>query len=185
MPLYRLPAEDWPRALGWLVPGENCTDLQYKICQRAWCDLGILEVPNASNRGTRIDRYTLRAGLKPPQYWCAILVGAVFADCGVPVPEEYPSTDMWLPFMREGGAKAAFEVGDAVLYGTKKDAKHIGIVVRVPELQLRQKYTLTVEGNRGFAGTDTNDGLGVGLGPITRKDILGYVSPAALLAQLG
>lgn len=190
MGLIRLPTADWPRELGWLVPGHNCTELGYRICSRSLRDAAILEVPNGSNQGIRINAMTLRSGLKPPQWWCAILAGTVYIDCEVPVPEGYPLTDNWLPFVRDGQWKATPQPGDAVIYGSRTrgpvvawgNAEHIGIVLRTPEKG--QKYTITVEGNRGFPGTDTNDGLGVGIGPITRKDILGYVSPDALVAAL-
>lgn len=189
--LFQLPEESWPRALGWLVPGENCTELAYRICNRALCDLGILEVPNGSNLGVRVERMIRRAGLNPPQPWCACEVGSVFGDCQVPVPEGYALTDTWLPFVREGRWDATPHVGDAILYGKREkgpvvtwgNAHHIGIVVRVPELKLGQKLLLTIEGNRGFAGSNTNEGVGVGLGPVTRNDILGYVSPDELVKR--
>lgn len=183
--LVRLPAEKHPRELGWLVPGYNCTELGYRICQRALLDVGILEVPNGSNRGGRIDRMTKRAGLPMGQWWCAIWAGAVFADCGALVPTGYPLTDNWLPFLREGGAKAKAQPGDAVLYGLKKkgpvvkwgDAHHIGIVVRLPEPKLGQHLLLTIEGNRSFAGTSSNNGIAVDIGPMVRSDVLGYFAP--------
>lgn len=174
-----------PRELGWLVPGHNCTDLGFAICERALKDIGILEVPTGSNRGTRIDRMTKRAGLPPGQWWCAIWVGAVFADCGALVPSGYPLTDNWLPFLREGRDRATPHPGDAVLYGLKKagpvvswgNAHHIGIVVRVPEPG--QPLVLTIEGNRSFAGS-SNNGVAVDIGPMLRTDILGYFAPRTL-----
>ena len=39
---------------------------------------------------------------------------------------------------------------------------------------------LTVEGNRGFAGT-TNNGVACDIGPMQRKDVLGYISPERLV----
>lgn len=188
--LITMPAEAWPRELGWLVPGDNCTELGYRICQRALRDVGILEVPNGSNRGGRIDKMTLRAGLKPPVWWCAVEVGAVFLDCGCRVPEGYPLTDSWLPFVREGRDKAKPQPGDAVIYGLKKkgpvvswgDGHHIGIIVRVPEPERGQRVTLTIEGNRSLAGTSSNNGIAVDIGPMVRSDILGYVDPEALRA---
>lgn len=175
MTLLSLPAERWPRDAGWLVPGENCTELGLRIVLRAMRDLGIVETPLGSNRGTRIDAMTARAGLKPPQWWCAIWAGAVFADAGAKVPKGYPLTDCWLPYVT--GIPTP---GAAVLYGLRKkgpvradmDAHHIGIVARLEPL------LLTIEGNRGYAGT-TNDGVAVDIGPVLRKDILGYVHPVA------
>lgn len=188
MPLITKSAETWPRMLGWLVPGENCTELGYRICERAMRDVGILEVPNGSNRGGRIDRMTRRAGLKPPVWWCAVEVGAVFIDCGCRVPQNYAGTDYWLPYVRDGRWNAKPRPGDAVIYGLKKpgpvvkwgNAHHIGIIVRVPELDRGQLLTLTIEGNRSYAGTSSNNGIAVDIGPMVRSDILGYVDPERL-----
>src|SRR5687768_7777012 len=98
MTLHTLPALAWPRDAGWLIPGENCTELAHRIVLRALRDVGIVETPLGSNRGTRIDAMTRRAGLNPPQWWCAIWAGAVFADAGAKVPRGYPLTDNWLPY---------------------------------------------------------------------------------------
>lgn len=175
MALYRAPAQTWPNLAGWLVPGENCSTLGYAIVQRAFDDIGILEVPLASNRGVRIERYLRRAGVPEDViaagkgWWCAAFVGAVFVDCGVPVPSGYASCDAWLPYVEPEPA-----VGHAVLYGVRGDAHHIGIVVRL------EPMVLTIEGNRAFAGT-TNNGVACDLGPMLRSDILGYVNPQKLL----
>lgn len=182
MALITLPKQDWPRDLGWLVVGENCTQLQYDVCARAMRDIGILEVPNGSNRGTRLDRMTIRAGLKPPQWWCAIWAGEVLADAGSLIPRDFPGTDYWLPHIEDEPC-----VGAAILYGLRKpgpvlktmNAHHIGIVVRLPEPKLGQQLMLTVEGNRAFSGTASNNGVAVDIGPVLRKDILGYYHPKA------
>lgn len=184
MALTTIPAVAWPRTAGWLVVGDNCTDLGYKIVQRAFCDLGIVEVPNGSNRGTRLDAMNKRAGTPLGSWWCAIWCGLVWADCGALVPLNFPGTDFWLPHLKDGREKAKPEPGDAIVYGLKKpgpvvawgNAHHIGIVVRPPEPEMGQRFMLTIEGNRGFAGT-TNDGNAVDIGPCIRSDILGYVSP--------
>src|SRR5688572_4474089 len=157
MSLTTLPAESWPREAGWLVPGENCTELGYRVVCRALKDVGIVETPLGSNRGVRIDALTRRAGLEPPQWWCAIWAGAVFIDAGAAVPKGYALTDNWLPYLVSEPA-----IGAAVLYGLRRpgpvrrdmDAHHIGIVVRLDPI------ALTIEGNRGYAGT-TNNGIAV------------------------
>lgn len=176
----------WPRRAGWLVPGENCTELGYRIIERAFCDLGILEVPNGSNRGTRLDAMNRRAGTPLGSWWCALWLGLVWADAGALVPQNFPGTDYWLPHVKDGREKAKPEPGDAILYGLKKagpvvtwgDAHHIGVVARVADVAAGQRFMLTIEGNRGYAGT-TNDGNAVDIGPVTRRDILGFVSPRA------
>jgi hypothetical protein len=170
-------------ALGWLVPGENCTELGYRIVERAWRDIGIMEVPEGSNRGIRIDRYTKASGLTPPQWWCAIFAGRVLIDCGSLVPISYPGTDYWLPHVERKDQGARPQIGDVVIYGTWKagpvvkwgNAHHAGIIVRLPEPG--QPRTYTVEGNRAFAGTTSNNGLAVDFGPMIRTDVLGYFRP--------
>lgn len=173
--LVTLKAEEWPREAGWLVPGPggNCTELQHQIVLRALKDNGIQENPLGSNRGIRIDRMTRRAGYEPPQWWCAIWVGAVYVDCGALVPDWYGSTDRWLPFIESKPC-----IGAAILYGVRKkgpvvadmNSHHIGIVAMLSPMML------TIEGNRGYAGT-TNNGQAVDLGPPNRSDILGYFHP--------
>jgi len=187
VPLIRVAPLTFPRIAGWLVQGENCTELGYRIVLRAFCDLGIVEVPNGSNRGRRLDAMNRRAGTPLGSWWCAIWAGLVWADAGATVPENYPGTDYWLPYVKDGREHAEPEPGDAIIYGLKKpgpvvdwgNAHHIGIVVRKREDTLRQNFLLSIEGNRGFAGT-TNDGNAVDIGPVLRTDILGYVSPKAV-----
>jgi hypothetical protein len=178
MALYTLKREYWPREAGWLVPGTppagNCTQLQFAIVLRALKDVGIVEVPLGSNRGTRIDAMAKRAGSPLGSWWCAIWAGIVWADAGASVPRNFPGTDYWL----DENLRPDPVIGAAILYGLRKkgpirtdmDAHHIGIVVRLDPLML------TIEGNRGYAGT-TNNGVAVDIGPVSRKDILGYVHP--------
>lgn len=180
---------------GWLVPGENCSQLGYDLIMRAMRDVGILEQPNGSNRGTRIDAMARRAGFPTPKspktegpYWCAIWAGCVAADVGLQVPKGFALTDNWLPYVKDGRWDATPEPGDFVLYGLRRkgpvvswaDAHHIGIVARVAEPELGQLLHLTIEGNRSYAGTASNNGVAVDIGPMTRRDILGYVSPERL-----
>jgi hypothetical protein len=181
MPLTKRKAQTWPADLGWLVPppssGANCTALQYAVCQRANKDVGILEVPIGSNRGVRIDRYLRRAHVPESLittgrgWWCASQTGAVLIDCGVPVPTDYGSCDAWLPYLDKKPT-----IGSVVLYGVRGNAHHIGIVVRLTPM------VLTIEGNRGYAGT-TNNGVACDIGPMNRTDILGYISPEKLARE--
>jgi len=174
MSLKLFPAGAWPTDAGWIDPEVNCTQLQYSIVIRALKDVGILEQPLGSNRGKRIDEYAKRAGVPPGSYWCAIWAGAVYADCGALIPMNYAGTDYWLPYVVSEPV-----IGAAILYGLRKkgpvrddmDAHHIGIVVRMDPM------LVTIEGNRSFAGTASNNGIAVDIGPVTRKDILGYFHP--------
>lgn len=173
--LQKIPAKPWPRIAGWLAVGHNCTDLQLRIVERAFCDIGILEVPLGSNRGTRLDAWNKRAGVPLASWWCAVWAGLVWADAGAKVPKWFPMTDHWIEHLQPKPV-----IGAAILYGLKKkgpvsakmDAHHIGIVARIEPL------LLTIEGNRGFAGT-TNNGVAVDIHPPNRRDILGYIHPVA------
>lgn len=193
MPLILIPSVAHPRKFGWLVPGQNCTQLAYDLCLRADLDVGTLEVPVASNRGPRIDAFTKRGGIAVPKnprspgvYWCALAAGCWAADVGLRVPQNFAGTDYWLPYVKEGRWDAKPEAGDFVLYGLRRkgpvvswgDAHHIGLVVRTPDKD--QPLILTIEGNRSFAGTASNNGVAVDIGPMNRRDILGYVSPERL-----
>lgn len=164
MSLRTMSLEPWPATAGWLSE-DNSRPLGRAIVLRAMCDVGILEVPLGSNRGIRIDRYAKRAGSPLGSWWCAIWAGAVFADCGAVVPVGYASCDSWLPYLTKTPV-----IGAAILYGVRGDAHHIGIIARL------EPMVLTIEGNRGFAGS-TNNGLAVDIGPLMRSDILGYFHP--------
>lgn len=185
--LVKRSARPWPKLAGWLVPGSNCTALGQTIVLRAFADVGIEEVPVGSNRGVRIDAMTGRAGLPVEQnttthvgwYWCGIWVGTVWIDCGALVPQDYASCDAWLASLNE--PTYVPQPGDAILYGLKKglryeqrtswDAHHIGLVARTAPL------VRTIEGNRSFAGTASNNGQAVDYGPLARQDVLGYITP--------
>jgi hypothetical protein len=179
--LIKPAPQDWPRTGGWLVVGETVSAIGWSIVSRAFADVGIREVPPGSNRGTRIERYLRRAGVPEDVikagkgYWCAAFVGAVYADCGLPVPAGYASCDAWIPYLSPDA-----RVGSAVLYGLRKagglDAHHVGIVVRLNPID-------TIEGNRAFAGTTSNDGVACDYGPMLRRDVLGYIHPETLVAR--
>ena len=170
--LLAMAQEPWPEPGGWLVtrgPNANCTELQRQIVLRALRDDGIQETPVASNRGDRIDKYTLRSGSPLGSYWCGIWVGAVFADCGALVPEWYGATKNWVPFLERTPS-----IGSAVLYSSKNDpsnSEHIGIVAMLSPLRL------SIEGNRGYAGSTTNNGQAVDLAPMRSTGIMGYFRP--------
>lgn len=175
----------WPGPFDWL--GHPVDQLRLHILERSRLDVGILEVPEASNRGERIDTYLRRAFVPESLiaagkgYWCAAAVGAWFIDGGAKVPKDYASCDAWLPFLVACELRTLATVakpGDAVLYGKifpngTMDAHHIGLVWRTaPTL-------LSCEGNRGLAGTPTNNGVAVDVHTITRPDVLGIVRPVA------
>jgi hypothetical protein len=170
--LIRRDPSDWPTLKRWLIV-PDLSALQRAVVQRAMSDDGELERPLGSNRSPYIDEITRWAGLVPPQFWCAIWVGRVFSDAGASVPVGFPSCDAWIPYLEPLETLTRAErIGCAVLYGLPNDAKHIGIIVRC-----ESDLTLTTEGNRGYAGSGTNNGVCVDTAPLTRKDVLGLIRP--------
>lgn len=195
--LMTVPPEDDPRVAGWLVPGFNCTDLGYEIVLRCFCDVGICEQPESSNRGKRIDHMAERLGLPVGLYWCAIWQCCVLADRGCLFPVDGANCDEWIRFttpatLRElvGSSDEARKhlIGSQILYGTRGrgdhrrnaaalradgwDAVHIGTITRVTGTRL-----YTCEGNRGYAGGVTNNGEWVSNDVCRRADIIGVVAP--------
>jgi hypothetical protein len=178
-----IPDGENPRMCGWLVPGDNCTPLGYRIVRRAWQDNGIEETPEGSNLGVRIEAMTKWAGLTPPAWWCAIWVGCVFTDAGSLVPAGFPATKNWLPFLER--ETYVPKPGDAILYGTKNGhpwedrlewmPHHIGILGRTMVGNKRLDMPRTIEGNRAWGGSTSNNGQAVDYAPQGRKDILGYI----------
>lgn len=185
MTMRAFAKDPWPSPFPWLPA--TLAQLRLAIMERTRFDVGILETPAASNRGPEIDRYLRRAHVPESLitagkgWWCAAWAGCMWIDAGAAVPADFGSCDAWLEALEACSARdlaARAEPGDVVLYGLTKagrvDAHHIGIVWRVTPL------VLTVEGNRGFAGT-TNNGVAVDVGPMTRTDVLGLVRPTAAL----
>lgn len=177
MSLMRKAPQPWTTTRRWLA-SMDLTALQRAVVMRAVSDDGELERPLGSNRSPYIDEITRWAGLTPPQYWCAVWVGRVFADAGALLPIGFPSCDTWLPYaVPLNTLTRAERIGCAILYGTGTDAKHIGIITRCED-----DLTLTTEGNRGYAGSVTNNGVCVDTAPLTRTDILGVVRPREVLS---
>lgn len=163
--LVHRPAAAFPTLAGWLTDA-NSTALERSLVERAFLDIGIVETPLGSNRSGRIDAMTKRAGLTPPVWWCAVWLGTVFLDCKCLVPADYPATNAWVKWL-----KPKPRAGWGVIYGRNGVAHHCGLIARVAS-----DVILTIEGNRGFAGT-TNNGVAVDIGPMLRTDIMGYFEP--------
>ncbi len=172
--LVARPALPWPALLDELPA--TLAPLRRHIIERACRDVLMVENPLGSNRGRRLDTYLRRAHVPESLivagkgWWCGAAVGTWFIDGGAKVPADFASCDAWLPFLEPAGY--APEPGDAILYGVRGDAHHIGLVV------LTVPLLLTCEGNRAYAGT-TNNGIAVDIAPPMRRDILGYIRPVA------
>lgn len=189
------PPSPWPALARWM--GDPAfTNLQRAIVFRAKHDDGEQE-SHGANRSPYIDEITKWSGLTPPQYWCAIVVARWFADAGAKIPDGFPACDNWLPHAVEIDSVSDIEKhGAAVLYGKRGagaigrpwpemradgwDARHIGVIAKCTRaIQTPRMPTLTIEGNRGYAGDGTNNGIAVDMAPLARTDVLGIVLPVA------
>lgn len=185
--MVKRSADAWPSPFSWLPrAGDDDAQLRLMILERSRLDVGILETPDASNRGPEIDRYLRRASVPESLitagkgFWCAAWVGCMWSDAGAAVPRDFGSCDAWLPYMRPASTATLAIVGrpgDAVLYGKRRadgtlDAVHVGILWRLAPV------VLSIEGNRGLTGAPTNNGVAVDVHSVTRGDVLGVVRPA-------
>lgn len=196
MTLIIKPPSPWPALGAWLsAPGY--TGLQRGIGLRALQDDGVLEYDPVTgqfgtNRSPYLDELCRWAGVPLGSYWCAIWVARVFADALVKIPRDFPACDAWMPYLVNPERLSHRErVGCAVLYGVRGtggvladyrqmkangwDAKHIGIVTQW--LPPPSRFALTTEGNRGYTGLPTNNGVAVDTAPLQRKDVLGLIVP--------
>jgi hypothetical protein len=172
-------AAPWPRIGGWLVPGDNCTLLGYRIVQRMFPDIGVMERPLGSNKTERLRRMCARFNYPYPIKWCGLEVGAAWIDCGAMVPQDFPSVDAWLEHMVPLKKVAKIDLpGAAAVFGKPGDGQHIEVITRwetEPDF-----LAMTVGGNKRVAGappSDINNGIGVGMDIMARKDLLGIVVP--------
>lgn len=164
-----LPPAPFPVLAPW-IPA-NDTSARARVVRRAVAYCGVVE--SAPNRGDPIDRWLRWANVPEAMIlagqgnWCAAFAGGVLREEGLQVPVDYASCDAWLPFVVAGVRPRN---GDLVLYGTPSDAKHIGIVTS----DQQGDAPLTVEGNRTWGGAG-NNGVAVDIGPLTRRDVIGYI----------
>lgn len=193
------PASPWPALARWLADSAF-SNLQRAIIFRAKHDDGEQE-DFGPNRSAYIDELVTWYGLDPNVpggvYWCGIFVGRVWADAGAKIPVGFAACDRWLEHAVPIDSVTDVEKhGAAVLYGHRGqgalgrpwqemvadgwDAKHIGIIAKSSRRTQSPKMpTLTIEGNRGYAGSATNNGLAVDMAPMFRRDVLGIVLPVA------
>jgi hypothetical protein len=133
----RWKQEQAMKEVGWWLP--RTTPLICRtIVVMAICDVGMLEDPPGSNRGTDIDALNDMAKVPVGSYWCAAWVGKIWRNAGAQVPAGYASCDHWMAWAKQTGRWTTHTAapGCAVLYGVPGDAKHIGIVIRTDPLVL-------------------------------------------------
>lgn len=156
----------------WLTASERAA--AGAVIERAYKDIGILEMPLGSNRSPRIDEYMRAVHSPEGGSWCAAAFSAWWREAGVtklPFKVGSASCDAWMRWgMSEGLWSKNPALGAAVLYGVPGDAQHIGLVVRITPL------ILSVEGNVGAGRNVTNNGVLCDLKSVAeRRDVLGYI----------
>lgn len=178
----------WP-PLGHGLHLDQATERGRQIIRRAAHDAHLREEPLGSNRAPYLDALCTRFGIPLGSYWCALWAGAVLIDCGCLVPGAFADCDRWLPYLVPVTAVSPGDrTGAAILYGTRGtgpvdpdyqvmkatgwNAVHLGLVADGTTTPM-----ITVEGNRGYAGSPTNNGVAVDFAPTYRPDVLGLVLP--------
>lgn len=149
----------------------------------ALLNIGVCEEPPGSNRGPEIDAWAKEFGSPAGSYWCALSVGKARKTGGLWLPTHgVGSCDEWyLQAEKAGRLLRDPEIGAAVLYTNgkvitegrykgRKDAVHIGLILRVkPVLQ-------SIEGNTTLGKYDRN-GYTQTHKEVDRARVLGYVAP--------
>lgn len=177
----------WPSMLRHL--GEDIPYLNRLICLRALSDVAaVCEEPPGSNRGKAIDEYNRRAEAPLGSFWCASWATAVWEDCKVDLPKKRRAScdelvqwamqeGLWIehrPFDRQPevlpGYLVLYTNGETLPNG-RKDAVHVGIVVRV------MPYLLSIEGNAAFGGIFSTNGEAVVLKRPELRRVYGFIAP--------
>lgn len=130
-----------------------------------------------------------KKGRDAPGYpWCAAGVAKWYRDAGAEVPPisaSYwrsigkphlgpASVDGWLHWAKATGRFSDRpRVGAAVLYGTLKDANHIGVILRLAPI------LLSVEGNTTFEQF-TREGVACDARPVNLPRVIGYAYPEVI-----
>lgn len=149
-----------PRPARWIdkrAPGRVAVE-------RALADVFIMESPPGSNRGYTIDAYNKACGVPEGSPYCASALAAWWRDAGLRLPpmpgDEFwtrnklptaygpASTDAWRAWaLVEALWMSEPVVGGAVVYGTGRDATHIGIVIRTSPVVMSFEANTTLDGH--------------------------------------
>jgi hypothetical protein len=149
----------------------------------ALLNIGVCEDPVGSNRGPEIDAWANEFGSPLGSFWCALSVGKARKVGGLWIPSrDVGSCDRWYyEAERLGmlspepchGAAVLYTNGKVLTdgpYAGRKDAVHIGLVLRLrPVLQ-------SIEGNTTLGKYDRN-GYVQTLKEVEKARVLGYVLP--------
>lgn len=166
-----------------LQNGSHLAEGIVKAIDFAIDNVSVCEVPPGSNRGPEIDEWAKEFGSPLGSFWCALAVGKARKAGGLWIPaRDVGSCDEWyLAAELAGklittpchGAAVLYTNGktlDTGRYAGRKDAVHIGLVVRVtPRL-------MSVEGNTTLGKYDRNGDVQT-LKDVEKARVLGYVAP--------
>jgi hypothetical protein len=138
-------------------------------------DIGIVETPNESNSGPRINQMLNNVGCRPGNFWCAAATSTWWLEAGI-TDFKSASCSAWLNWAKQNGRFSATPVvGSLILFhfGRKPGADHIGIVAKIDS----NGTITTIEGNTSKKGQNSNGG-GVFQKVAKKSTILGFVLPA-------
>jgi hypothetical protein len=138
-------------------------------------DIGIVETPNESNSGPRINQMLNNVGCRPGNFWCAAATSTWWLEAGI-TDFKSASCSAWLNWAKQNGRFSATPVvGSLILFhfGRKPGADHIGIVAKIDS----NGTITTIEGNTSKKGQNSNGG-GVFQNVAKKSTILGFVLPA-------
>ena len=141
----------------------------------ALSDIGIVETPNESNSGPRINQMLNNVGCRPGNFWCAAATSTWWLEAGI-TDFKSASCSAWLNWAKQNGRFSATPVvGSLVLFhfGREPGADHIGIVAKIDS----NGTITTIEGNTSKKGQNSNVG-GVFQKVAKKSTILGFVLPA-------
>lgn len=163
--------------------GQSNAEQVVKAIDFALTNVSVCEDPVGSNRGPEIDAWAREFGSPLGSYWCALAVGKARKVGGLWIPpRDVGSCDEWYLAAETYGkiigepchGAAVLYTNGAVIesgrYAGRKDAIHIGLVVRVkPRL-------FSVEGNTTLGKFDRN-GYAQTLKEVDQKRVLCYIAP--------
>ncbi len=155
-------------------PAESANDPLLRAALRvAAGEIGVMENPPGSNRGTKVDEYLRAVGIDPTKgsfAWCAAFVYWSFARACAGLERENPVVrtagvlDHWAKAARKGINRipqsaaldnpALVRPGHIFVLGVGGGAGHTGLVERVADGKL-----VTIEGNTNDGGS--REGIGV------------------------
>ncbi len=150
-----------------IINDESPNKLLTSALNVAISQLGVMEVPHASNRGPEVDQYLASAGLPPGLFWCAAFVHWCFDKAAIEIGKTNPlvkTGHVMTHWNKTTGKKiitveaidkpSLIKPGHIFILNTGGSNGHTGIVEKV-----EGGFIHTIEGNSNNQGS--RNGIGV------------------------